>query len=389
MMNITPVTDKRTERLFLTMPLPLYRNDPNYIRPFDSDIQAVFDPEKNPRYESGECARWLLLNQSGSCIGRIAAFYDGKTIDNDEERIGGCGFFECIDDQEAANMLFDTAKIWLADRGMEAMDGPINFGSRERWWGLLIDGFHAPCYCCNYNPPYYQQLFESYGFEVYFKQFTYRREMADKMSSKIGEKAMHALKDSGYTFAHIDPRQLSKAAEDFRTVYNGAWARHTGVNPIDEKSVHKLMKSLKPVIDPRIIWFAYYHGKPVGFWVSIPDVNQLIVKYMNGRLTLWGNVLFLWNRWRRQCKTIFGIVFGVVPEHQRKGVEAAMVMTASKIVQDSSLMPYKDLQMNWIGDFNPKMINLVRYIGGAIYKTHHTYRYLFDRTKPFERHPIL
>ena len=155
------------------------------------------------------------------------------------------------------------------------------------------------------------------------------------------------------------------------------------------ENARKLMQSMRPIIDPKIIWFAYYQGQPVAFFVNIPDVNQLIVKYMNGKLTLAGKILFLWNKWRKRCKTMFGIVFGVVPAHQRKGVEAALVMAAAKVVQDPFRSPYEELQMNWIGDFNPKMMNVVRYIGGNIYKTHHTYRYLFDRTKPFERHPIL
>ena len=158
-MKIIPVRDPGTERQFLTMPLRLYRNDPNYIRPFDADVQAVFDPQKNSRFQRGDCARWLLTDNGGGLIGRIAAFYEKKS-DNTGLWAGGCGFFECIDDQEAANRLFDTARAWLSERGVEAMDGPINFGNRERWWGVLVDGFHPPCYCCNYNPPYYYKLFE-------------------------------------------------------------------------------------------------------------------------------------------------------------------------------------------------------------------------------------
>ncbi len=384
-MNIIPVTDRQTAQLFVTMPIRFYQQDPNYIRPLDEDVHAVFDTDKNPRFRNGECARWLLLDPSGAAIGRIAAFYE----QNSSDPVGGCGFFECIDDQEAANLLFDTARTWLLARGMEAMDGPINFGNRERWWGLLVDGFHPPCYCCNYNPPYYQQLFERYGFQVYFKQFTYRREISDPVSSRVSEKALHALQDVGYTFSHIDRNRLDKAADDFRTVYNEAWVRHEGVKPMSEESAHKLIRSMKPIIDPKIIWFAYHEGRPVGFWVNIPDVNQLIVKYVDGRLNLKGKIRFLWNRWKKRCKTMFGIVFGIVPEHQRKGVEAALVMAAAKVMRDPSQLKYKELQMNWIGDFNPRMMNVARYVGGSIYKTHHTYRYLFDRTKPFERHPIL
>lgn len=388
-MKILPVVGKELEQLFVAMAPPLYHGDPHYIRPLDSDVHQVFDPLANSRYDNGYCTRWLLHDDAGRVIGRIAAFYSIDTFERDEFPIGGCGFFECVDDQKAADMLFDTAKEWLREAGIQAMDGPINFGNRERWWGLLVDGFHAPCYCCTYNPPYYQQLFENYGFQVFFKQFTYRREIATKLSTRVGEKAMHALLDAGYTFSHIDRKQLDKAAEDFCAVYNEAWAKHERVSPMSVENARKLMQSMRPIIDPKIIWFAYYQGRPVAFFVNTPDVNQLIVKYMNGKLTLAGKILFLWNKWRKRCKTMFGIVFGVIPAHQRKGVEAALVMAAAKVVQDPFRSPYKELQMNWIGDFNPKMMNVVRYIGGTIYKTHHTYRYLFDRTKPFERHPIL
>jgi hypothetical protein len=85
---------------------------------------------------------------------------------------------------------------------------------------------------------------------------------------------------------------------------------------------------------------------------------------------------------------MFGIVFGVVPEHQRKGVEIAMIVAARDSIQKRD-MPYEELQMNWIGDFNPKMMRVAEQIGAEIYKTHHTYRYNFDRLKQFERYPVL
>lgn len=388
-MDIIPVTGDQLAESFTAMAPSLYNDDRNYIRPFDSDVNKVFDPTANPRHRTGHCARWLLRDDAGHFIGRIAAFYSTHTLEQDKIPVGGCGFFECIDNQTAANMLFDTAKEWLQEKGIQAMDGPINFGNRERWWGLLVDGFHPPCYCCNYNPPYYQELFERYGFQVYFKQFTYRRKIAMELSSKVGEKAMSILQDAGYTFNHIKGQRLDKVAKDFCKVYNEAWARHEGVSPMSVETAQKLMQSMRPILDPKIIWFAYYRGEPVAFWVNTPDVNQLIVKYMNGKLTVWGKLLFVWNRWRKRCKTMFGIVFGVVPDHQRKGVESALVVAAAKVVRDPSQTPYEELQMNWIGDFNPKMMNVARYIGGKVYKTHHTYRYLFDRTEPFERHPIL
>ncbi len=386
-MKIIEVNNKRTERLFITMPLPLYASDPNYIRPLDNDIEDVFNPEKNPLFKNGECARWVLQDSNFRTIGRIAAFYDSKTSAKEKQPTGGCGFFECTDDQNAANLLFNTAKNWLEKRGMEAMDGPINFGSREKWWGLLVDGFHEPCYCCNYNPPYYQTLFENYGFQEYFKQFTYRRVINEAVADSLVNKAQPVLKNPDYTFAHIKRNERDKAALDFMKVYNGAWGNHIGVRMMTASGARKIMRSLNPILDERIIWFAYHRGEPVGFFVNIPDVNQLIVKHVSGTLNWWGKLKFLWNKLQGNCETMFGIVFGIVSDHQKKGVEAALIIESANFLQHNKRVKYRDLQMNWIGDFNPRMINVVKQLDADIYKTHHTYRYLFDRNKPFERHP--
>lgn len=386
-MRIIQVNNKRTEQLFITMALPLYTGNTNYIRPLDSDIEDVFNPAKNHLFKHGECERWLLQDSNFRTIGRIAAFYSDKTSAQEKQPTGGCGFFECIDNQDAANLLFDTAKKWLFERGMEAMDGPINFGSREKWWGLLVDGFHEPCYCCNYNPPYYRTLFEAYGFQEYFKQFTYRRIIDQDIAESLVNKAEPILKNPDYTFAHIRSQERDKAALDFMNVYNGAWGNHIGVRMMTESGARKIMRSLHPILDERIIWFAYYKGSPVGFFVNIPDVNQLIVKHVSGTLNWWGKLLFVWNKWRGNCKTMFGIVFGIVSEHQKKGVEAALIMESAKFLQQTKRIKYEDIQMNWIGDFNPKMINVVKQLEADIYKTHHTYRFLFDRNQPFERHP--
>src|SRR5687768_8642808 len=173
-MHLFEVTDQATANDFLLVNVRINRNDPNYIRPLDKDINEVFDKTKNKTYRFGEAIRWILKNDKGELIGRIAAFTNKKYRNKgDDLPIGGIGFFDCINDQRAAHLLFDTAKKWLADIGMQAMDGPINFGERDRWWGLLVDGFQPPVYCLNYNQPYYQQLFENYGFKGFYNQICF------------------------------------------------------------------------------------------------------------------------------------------------------------------------------------------------------------------------
>ncbi len=129
-------------REFLDLPKRLYRGNRNWVCPLDDDIEDVFDATKNKKLDGGEAVRWIAREKAGGrVVGRIAAFYNRDDAALEEQPTGGIGFFEAEDDQDLANLLFDAAREWLAAHGMEAMDGPINFGSRDAWWGLLVDGF--------------------------------------------------------------------------------------------------------------------------------------------------------------------------------------------------------------------------------------------------------
>lgn len=384
-MKLSEVNDPALVEEFLTVPLSLYKNDPAFVRPLDSDIEKVFDKSANKYHEKGKCIRWVLKNDSGKPIGRIAAFVNPLTAYTYDQPTGGIGFFECINNKEAAFMLFDAAREWLKKQNMEAMDGPINFGSRERWWGLLADGFHPPCYCCNYNPSWYRNFFEEYGFEVFFKQYTYWRKTQEPLKDAYYKVAQRIFQNSDYSFRTVEKNRLDSYVSDFRHVYNKAWVNHEGVGEMSIEEARKTIYSLSPVIDDRIAWFAYYQSEPIGFFLSIPELNELFVKYAHGKLTFLTKLKLIYNKLSGKCRTMYGLVFGIVPEHQKKGVEVAMIVAASNLLRKSKA--YDEVQMNWIGDFNPRMMRIAEQIGAKIYKTHHTYRYLFDRNAEFRRHP--
>ncbi|WP_109831385.1 hypothetical protein [Reichenbachiella versicolor] len=385
-MEIREVTTEADRVAFIQFPVELYKNEPNWIRPLDKDIESVFDENINPTFKFGKCTRFLLRKE-GKVIGKIAVFVNERTSSMNDQPTGGVGFFDCIDDQDAANMLFDQAKDWLVAEGMEAMDGPINFGERDKWWGCLVDGYDIePNYQCNYNFPYYESLFEAYGFRIYFKQFTFIRNTFDAFHPRILHKSRMLNEDPNYHFEHMRLKNMSKYAEDFRVVYNKAWTSHEGVAEMSKEQAKGIMKQMKPILDEKIVWFAYYKGEPVAFYVNLPEVNQLF-KYVNGKLDWKGKLKFVWHKWRKTNKKMLGLVFGVVPEHQGKGLDGALVMATAQMVQ-KDYKRYPKLEMNWIGDFNRRMILVVKQVGGEIGKTHHTYRYLFDRDKPFLRMPI-
>lgn len=382
--QVIEVNDKKTAREFLLFPVKLYKNEKYFIRPLDTDIEKVFDPKQNKLFRQGECQRWILKDDKGEVVGRVAAFVDRKSAAKNDQPTGGMGFFDCINDKTAAFALFDTCKKWLEIRGMEAMDGPVNFGERDRWWGCLIEGFTYPNYCNNFNFPYYRELFEAYGFQDYFKQFTYHSPIDDSnMSPVIREKARRLSSNPDYHFKHIEKGNNDKYALDFMVIYNKAWAKFPGVKPLAEGHVKAMFKSLKPVMDEKLLWFGYYKDEPIACFIMIPEINE-IVRRLNGRFDLIGKLKFLYYKWRKVCFKSFGFVFGVVPEQQRKGVEGALI-TAYANVACKPGFPYSELELNWIGDFNPAMMHLVEEIGCKPAKIHVTYRYLFDRTAEFKR----
>ena len=396
--NLTEVTTPTLAKEFILVNVCLHEQDANYIRPLNKDINAVFDKKNNKAYRFGETIRWILKDKTVKLLGRLAAFVNKKYKTNgDEGPVGAIGFFDCIHDQSAANYLFETARIWLLERGMTAMDGPINFGERDTWWGLLVKGFEPPLYRMNYNPPYYKDLFENYGFKPFFNQTCYGLDVANRIQEKFYTRHAAISKDPNYSSDNIKTNNLSKYVKDFTIVYNKAWAGHGGLKQIDERNALKLFESMKAVMDERINWIIYYKNEPIGIWLNLPDLNQWF-KYLNGKFGWIDKLKFLWIKKSKPCNKFVGLVFGIVPEFQGKGADAYLIIEGARLIQNLTIENgqytlgkkiYEKYELQWIGDFNPKMINVAESLGTHISRVLTTYRYLFDREKEFKRHPIL
>ncbi|HYM95576.1 MAG TPA: hypothetical protein VET23_15665, partial [Chitinophagaceae bacterium] len=272
-MQLIEVNDKKTAKDFILTNAVINKANANYIRPLDKDINEVFNPKKNKAFRHGEAARWILKNDNGELIGRIAAFVNKRYKNKgDDVPVGGIGFFDCINEQNAADMLFDVAKHWLLQKGMQAMDGPINFGERDRWWGLLVEGFEPPVYCLNYNYPYYKALFENYGFKAFYNQICFGLDPRKKVSPKTIERHAHVAADPAFKARYINKKQLEKFAGDFTTAYNKAWAGHGGLKELRKEQVLILFKSMKPVMDEKLVWFVYHNEDPIAIFTNIPDL---------------------------------------------------------------------------------------------------------------------
>jgi len=386
-MEVIEVAGKKLTEIFHSVPDKIYKNDPNYIPLLHQMIENSFDPSKNSKFKTGDARRWVLRSSDGY-IGRIAAFFDEDYSSAYEQATGCIGFFECTDNSEAAFMLFDTARDWLRANGMEAMDGPVNFGENFFFWGLLVEGFRPMTFGMQYNPPYYRKLFEEYGFMTFYEQYSYSMDITNPdLPDRFWKIAAWVAKKPGYTYEHFTFRDSKKYIRDFVKIHNLAWSGHSNYKPVNVEQLEEMIRQARIILEEEFIWFVYHEGDPVAFYMMIPDINQIISKLKSGKLTLINIIKLLFYRRLKVISRCRVIVLGVVPQFQRLGIESGIFHQLKQVMLRKPW--YKDMEMSWVGDFNPKMNALFKSFGAHRTLTHLTLRYLFDRNKEFVRAEIV
>ncbi len=385
-MTITEVTDRNTGRMFLDTARLIYKNDKTWVCPLDKEIEAVFTPGKNPYFRHGEAARWIMTDERGILCGRIAAFIDNNLSMSWEQPTGGIGFFECINDRDSAALLFDTAREWLRSRGMEAMDGPVNFGETDKYWGLLVDGFTHPAFEIAYNPPYYKDLFESYGFLTFYNMEGFHLDLKKPLPDRFMKIAERITNKPGYEFRHFNWKEEKKFSHDFAQVFNEAWASFKkNFEPLEEEYIRQTLKKAKPIVEEEFIWLAYFEGNPVAIYLMFPDMNQ-ILRHLNGKMNLFSMLKFLWLREHKTMTRARGMLMGVIPKFQGLGIESGFIFHLLKTFEKKP--HYNEIEFSFVADFNPRMRKIWVAVGALPAKNYKTYRYLFDRSKEFKRYPI-
>jgi hypothetical protein len=381
-MTISEVIQPADRKLFLEVPKLLYRNDPNWVCPLDMEIENTFNPEKNGCFAFGNARRWILRDDHGNLAGRIAAFYDRRKSSHNEQPTGGIGFFECIRNQQAADLLFNTAREWLTGEGMEAMDGPVNFGENFVNWGLLAEGFMQQGYGMQYNFPYYRELFENYGFETYFEQYSFLDNFEKPYPEAMRKFGERMWKKPEFSFRHISLGHPEKFLHEMVYMYDKIWSDFLeSYTPLKYEELYHIFKDAKSMLNERYIWFAYHHENPVGFLVVFPDMNQVLRKLKNGKLSVVNIIKLLYFK-RRAITRGRLLISGVVPEFQRTGLVGGLYLRLTDAMKEDGL---KELELSWVGDYNVTVNKMYSQFGATKEKTHITFRYLFDRNKPFKR----
>ena len=370
---------------FHRVPRRIYAGDPNWICPIEGDVQSVFTPGKNRAYENGEAKIWVLLDEGGAPAGRIAAFISHERNPKQAYPVGGIGFFECVDRQDYAEALFEKALEYLRTFGVKAIDGPINFGERERYWGLLVRCREAPLFQENYQPTYYRALFENWGFRPFEQIFTFKGVMPDVPIGKYRAIAQRVRSRQPVTCRYFDKKRLDVMADHMSQVYNRAFAHFDHFKPIEPKKMQELFKDFLPIADTKATVIAYYEERPIALCVLLPEINAFL-RHANGRLnflTLPG--FFLRLRLSTRKKALKGILYGVDPDFHGRGIGPVMI---DKLHSPHIEKHYETFYLADIRAHNRVMVDTISKLRVKVERIHIAYRKMLDASLPFEPFPF-
>ena len=278
------------------------------------------------------------------------------------------GFFECVNDQQTANMLFDSAKQWLREKGFNTMRGPANPSSNDEY-GLLIEGFNdSPRILMTYNPEYYISLCENYGL-VKAKDLNAFKLETDKVlsSEKLKRVADIARQRSGLKISQIDMKKFDSELDKVKYVYNKAWAPNWGFVPMTEEEIDAMAKDFKAIIEPSLLLFGEIDGKLVGFALVVFDYN-FIFKQMNGRLFPFGIIKLLTQKKKIPWARI--VTLGIIPEYQKRGLDAVFYY---EIVTRAAKLNIFLGEASWVLEDNEMMNRGLEVMNAHPYKKYRIY----------------
>jgi hypothetical protein len=369
--KVFPVRNKKDKMRFIKFPWEIYKGNPYWVPPLIMDRKKILDTKKNPFYKHAEI-ELFLAERDGAVVGRIAAIKNDLHNYHHNDKAGFFGFFECINDQAAANALFDAAKNWLKQKGFDTMLGPANPSSNDEF-GMLLEGFDdSPRILMPYNPEYYLNLCENYGLKKAKDLYAYKLENHKVTSSEKLERVQKIAKQrSGIKITQLDMKNFEKDLEKVKEVYNKAWEPNWGFVPMTDEEVDAMAKDFKPLVEPSLVLFGEIDGKVVGFALVLLDYNQLF-KDFNGKLFPF-NFIKLYTQ-RKKIKWSRVITLGLIPQYQKKGLDAVFYWEIVNRAADKGILLG---EASWVLEDNEMMNRGAQTMNGTIYKKYRIFEMKF------------
>lgn len=363
--EIATVRDRADRAAFLKLPWRLYEHDPNWVAPLVGDVKAMLDPKVYPFFEHGE-AEFFLARESGRVRGRVAAIVNRLHNEFHKEKTGFFGFFESEDDPAVAAALLDAATAWVRARGMERLRGPASYSTNDEC-GLLVEGFERPAVLMmSYNPASYVRLVEGCGFAKAKDLLAYWLEV-EKIPERLGRIADKVRERERVVVRSLDMSRYEAEVRSIQEIYNDAWSVNWGFVPMTDAEFRFMAKQLRPVVDPDLGLIAEIDGKPVGFSLSLPDLNVALLP-VRGHLFPFGIFKLLWHK--RRIRHLRVITLGVRRAWQKRGIDALFYVETMKRGQARGCPRG---EMSWILEDNEMMNRGAEAMGARVYKRYRLY----------------
>lgn len=367
-------------RPFFEFPWMLYKDDPNWVPPLLSMRRDLLDKKKNPGWEYME-GEYFTAWRGERIVGTITAHINHHHNAFQDERVGWFGFFDVVDDQEAASALLNTAAEYVKSKGFSLIRGPQSFSTHDEC-GLLVENFSPPVLLMPYNKPYYAGLIEGAGFhkvmDVYC--FYYDRQIArdNQLGERLERLVERASKRSGITVRPIDRKNLKQEFQRFKDIYNTAWEKNWGFVPMTPRELDNLVASLGMFFEPALACFAQVKGEDAGFMMAVPNFNEVLgrIRPRPGIPEPFFLAQALWHwKIRPKIRLVRIPLMGVREQFRKRGVELAMFQYILNAILKSR---YDQVDAGWILETNRDLIGSIETFGAQRYKTHRFYEKTID-----------
>ncbi|HOD18099.1 MAG TPA: GNAT family N-acetyltransferase [Candidatus Cloacimonadota bacterium] len=367
MVEVRPVLTKKDLKTFIMLPFRLYKHDPNWVAPLIGEQKKFFNPKYNSYYEHSEVALFLAW-ENGKPIGRISAQTNTQHNLEHKDKVGFFGFFECEDNQAAADALFEAALKWNKERGRDTLRGPMNLSVNDEC-GLLVKGFDKPPFIMmTYNPPYYEKLILGTGFHQVKDLYAYYLERTT-IPERIEKAALQIMQRKNFTVRTLstDKQQQKKDIETVFKIYREAWQYNWGAVPLTDGELKQVVRTLLPIVDPDLVQIAEVNGKPAGFSLALPNYNE-VLSVMHGRVNPVTMIKAYFKS--KHISSARVITLGVIREYQKRGIDIVFHYNSYK---NGLPKGFFKTEFSWILDDNVMMIREAEMLNAELYKIYRLY----------------
>ena len=380
---MSSITLKRVEsaadrKAFVDLVWKLYANDPHWVPPLKAEMLGLIGGIKsNPWFGHAEAAFWLAL-KDGGMVGRISAQVDQLVIapgaPGAGPGTGHFGMFECIDDPAVAEALFDAAEDWLRQKGMTRAMGPFSLSVWDEP-GLLVQGFEGPpTVMMGHHLPYYEGMVATRGYQGVKDLHCWSLPIAQPFPEMVQRIVAFSERNAKLVTRPVDKSKFDQEAALILDILNDAWSDNWGFVPLTPAEIAYVGKKLKPIIFEGLVRVAEYEGVPVGFMITLPDINEL-TRDLNGNLFPFGWAKLLWRLRAPKVKRMRVPLMGIRKSLQGHRAASLMAFQMIEYIRRVAVTEFgaSEGELGWVLEDNGPMRSVADAIDSHVTRTYRIY----------------